>query len=128
MVGRTVRAAVRRLCGIARGSIRICRGGCGFRAGRRFHLGRSAGCGNGAGRCRADDPTGACRDVRKSQSRTGIAPDMKRHPIAILACWLSLTAGAMAQVSLAPPPGAPTPLVTEKPAAKPKPKAPAVKK
>ena len=48
MVGRTVRAAVRRLCGVARGDRRIRGSRRGFRSGRRFHLGRSARRGGGA--------------------------------------------------------------------------------
>ena len=81
--------------GVARGSLRICRGRRGFRSGRRFHLGRSARRGGGADGGRAGDPAGACREVRKSQSRAGIAPEMKiPRPISILAGCLMLTAGA----------------------------------
>ena len=60
-----------------RGSPRIRRGRRGFRPGRRFHLGRSARCcGSPRGRG-TDHQASARRDVRKSQSRTGITPEMK---------------------------------------------------
>ena len=72
MVGRIVRAALRRLCRLARGGARIRRSRRGFRAGRRFHLGRSARRGGGADGGRAGDQAGARGSVRKSQSRTGI--------------------------------------------------------
>src|SRR5882757_10667946 len=126
MVGRTVRATVRRLCGVARGDRRICGSRRGFRSGRRFHLGRSARRGGGVAGYRADDQTGADRDVRKSQSRTGITPEMKiLRPISILISCLMLTANAAAQISLTPPGAADTPPAADKPAAKPKAKPPA---
>ena len=60
-----------------RGSPRIRRSRRGFRAGRRFHLGRSARRRGGARTRRTGDQASARRSVRKSQSRTGIAPEMK---------------------------------------------------
>src|SRR5258708_19765244 len=117
---------MRRLCGVARGDRRICGSRRGFRSGRRFHLGRSARRGGGVAGCRADDQTGADRDVRKSQSRTGITPEMKiLRPISILISCLMLTANAAAQISLTPPGAADTPPAADKPAAKPKAKPPA---
>src|SRR3981189_61578 len=128
MVGRTVRAAMYRLCGIARGSLRICGSRRGFRAGRRFHLGRSARRGGSADGRGANHQASVRRNARKSQSRTGIAREMKiLRPISILASCLLLTAGAAAQISLTPP-GAETPPAASKPAAKPKAKPPEVAK
>src|ERR1035437_5316126 len=126
MVGRTVRASVCRLCGVARGGLRSCGRRRGFRSGRRFHLGQSARRGGGVDGCGADRQAGARRNVRKSQSRTGIAPEMKiLRPIAILSSCLLLTASAVAQISLAPP-AAHTPPAAGKPASKSKAKPAAV--
>ena len=111
MVGRAVRAALRRLCRLVRRGHRIRRRRCGFRPGRRFHLGRSARCQGGAGRGRAGDPTGACRHackstVRKRNDRTGITPDMNfLRPISMLAglAMAMAATAAFAQISLTPP-------------------------
>jgi hypothetical protein len=64
MVGRTVRAALRRLRRIAGRGAGIRRRRRGFRSGRRFHLGRSARCGGGAVGGRADDARGVRAVVR----------------------------------------------------------------
>src|SRR6202165_5549221 len=128
MVGRTVRASLRRLCGVARGGLRICGRRRGFRPGRRFDLGRPAWRCSGADGRGADDQASLRRDARKSQSRTGIAPEMTiLRPLSILAGCLLWTASAYAQISLAPP-AAQTPPAASKPVAKPKAKAPAVAK
>src|SRR5258706_6962535 len=124
MVGRTVRAPLRRLCGVARGGWRFGRSRRRFRPGRRFHLGRSARRGGGADGRGAGDQARLRRDARKSQSRAGIAPEMKLlRPLSILVSSLWLTASAVAQISLTPP-GAPP----ANPPAKPKAKPPAVAK
>src|SRR5258708_14649780 len=128
MVVRTVRASRYRLWGVARGSLRICGSRRGFRAGRRFHLGRSAGGGGSADGRGANHQASVRRNARKSQSRAGIAPEMKLlRPISILVSCLLLTAGAAAQISLTPP-GAEAPPAASKPAAKPKANPPAVAK
>src|ERR1700737_4094305 len=128
MVVRTVRASMCRLCGVARGSWRFCGSRRGFRAGRRFHLGRSARRGGGADGRGANHQASVRRNARKSQSRTGIAPEMKiLRPTSILVSCLLLTASAAAQISLTPP-GADTPPAASKPAAKPKAKPPTAAK
>ena len=71
MVGRIVRAALRRLCRLARGSLRVRRRRRGFRPGRRFRLGRSARRGGGADGRRAGDPAGATRRAGTAKAEQG---------------------------------------------------------
>src|SRR6185437_1923945 len=96
--------------------------------------GRSARRQGGAGRCRAGDQTGACRNAWKNwkrNDRTGITPDMNLpRPISIVAGLAMAMAATTvsAQISLTPPaaqPPASAPAAKKKETSKeaPKPKA-----
>jgi len=116
-------SSVRRLCGVAREIANLRQP-----ARISFWSAISSGPIRGAAAALLDaetgDQTGADRDVRKSQSRTGIAPEMKiLRPISILLSLPDID-GERGGASLVTPPGVDTPPAADKPAAKPKAKPP----